>query len=364
MKKLLALLVSTLIITASHAGHNFNMVTHSFSPHPTLPNTYLIILEAVMPCGGGVAPDSIQVTCEWVGAMTFGTNKRLLKASENVLPTSPTIGITTNCQVANSNIQGFRVVSYIDTIAALGALASVTFRDCDRANFTNMDTSCVANRMTKNVASNWESNIGSTRVLYMYANSTLQYNMNVSDLEGDSTSIKLVPPADSMQLWGTSLNYQSANYKNGYSFMQPLGIGSSIAILDTFLNISSQNPGVYLVTVQIEDYDTTMALPLSLSKSLNDFIIVVMPNNPTSITNLSTSLLEIFPNPTVEKVKVSGLVEMDELIIQNQLGQEVYREKMTNSGYKEIVLGHLPNGVYFVHARRGDMYSVVKLVKQ
>ena len=126
MRRIIFLLIFLHSVLTVNAGHNFNMVTHTFQPHPTIPNTYLIILEAVMPCNGGVAPDSIFVNCEWVGGMTFSTTKKLNKVSENILPTSPTTGLTTNCQVANSNIPGFRVVSYNDTVAALGALASVT----------------------------------------------------------------------------------------------------------------------------------------------------------------------------------------------------------------------------------------------
>lgn len=362
MKTIIIFIIACFVSISSIAGNNFNMVTHSFQPHPTFPNTYIIVLEAVIPCNGGIAPDSIDVNCEWGGAMTFSTIKKLNKVSENVLSTSPTIGITTTCQVANSAVAGFRVVSYFDTISAIGALISVTYKDCNRANFSNMDTTCVTNRMWKSNELNQESNIGSTRVLYMYADSTMQYNMNVTDLEGDSTSIKLVNPADTMQAWG-SFVYQHANYKNGYSFTEPLGISTSAVITDTFLNITSHNPGVYLLTVFIEDFDTTVSPAIPLSKSLNDFVIVVMPSLATRIDNIDLSKITINPNPIINQLNIDELKDNDELQISNQLGQVVFKTKYHHATHVIIPVEYLTSGLYFIQVSRGDKHQVLKFLK-
>ena len=226
-----------------------------------------------------------------------------------------------------------------------------------------MDTACVANRITKNIASNWESNIGSTRVLYMNANSTMQYNLNVTDLENDSTSIKLVSPADSMQTWGASLLYQNANYKPGYSLVQPLGAGSTVSITDTFLNMASQNPGVYLLTVQIEDYDTTMAFPNSNSKSLNDFVVVVMPNVPTELEEDNKFPLKFTPNPICDYLRLSGIQKNDEIVVFNQWGRPIYTEKCSSENHIIMSLNLLSNGVYFLKLIRNEKVYRTKFLK-
>lgn len=363
MKPLFYCLCLLIISFKCVAGNDFAMVTHTFQKHPVYPNTYLVVLEAVMPCSTAIVPDSISVNCEWGGAMTFSSTRKLPKIVSNILPNNLDTSMQTTCQSLSSTIPGFKVITYVDTVKAMGYLISVTYKDCPRVTFTNINTACVANRMVKNVESNQESNIGSTRVLYLYEDSFMHYNLNVSDLEGDSTSIILVTPADTMQTYGLPLLYKPAIYNLSFSMAEPMGFGSSAAIADTFLDINSGAPGVYLLTAEVTDFDTTFASPILLSSALNDFIVIVLPSVPVGISTAELSAIQVQPNPIMGDLHVVGLYERDRVQIFNYLGQVVHDKEYSNSGAGKIDFSEMPKGLYVLKVFRGARFQCVNFVK-
>ncbi len=75
-----------------------------------------------------------------------------------------------------------------------------------------------------------------------------------------------------------------------------------------------------------------------------------------------TSHIKLYPNP----IKNYFFIETEtkvELEIYNELGQLVFKNNF-EMGKHELRLTELPNGLYFVKARKGDSYDIIKMVKE
>jgi chitinase len=85
-------------------------------------------------------------------------------------------------------------------------------------------------------------------------------------------------------------------------------------------------------------------------------------------TNSTSSYMEVFPNPSSDKVTVSGSVLVDGIVkisIYNSVGNEILRKDVSssNGSYEcEMEIVNLPNGVYTIKANAGDVVLIEKLI--
>jgi hypothetical protein len=89
--------------------------------------------------------------------------------------------------------------------------------------------------------------------------------------------------------------------------------------------------------------------------------------NPVGIKEFPTSAINftIFPNPASTEIKVQSLESIDELIITDIFGKDVYHSSDLNPGPElRIPTTDLPAGIYFIKFRNGKKLSVHKFIKQ
>jgi hypothetical protein len=85
-------------------------------------------------------------------------------------------------------------------------------------------------------------------------------------------------------------------------------------------------------------------------------------------TNSTSSYMEVFPNPSSDKVTVSGSVLVDGIVkisIYNSVGNEMLRKDVSsmNGSYDcELEIVNLPSGIYTIKANVGDVVMIEKLV--
>ena len=76
------------------------------------------------------------------------------------------------------------------------------------------------------------------------------------------------------------------------------------------------------------------------------------------ITDVKLSL-KLFPNPSVNFIKISGLSEKANYIIYNLLGKEILRGKVLNE--ENIFIQDLSNGTYFIKVENAKAIKFIKM---
>ncbi|MFT5147080.1 MAG: hypothetical protein ACI9H1_001808, partial [Polaribacter sp.] len=76
------------------------------------------------------------------------------------------------------------------------------------------------------------------------------------------------------------------------------------------------------------------------------------------ITDMKLSL-KLFPNPSVNFIKISGLSEKANYIIYNLLGKEIAKGKVLNE--ENIFIQGLSNGTYFIKIKNAKALKFMKM---
>ncbi len=73
---------------------------------------------------------------------------------------------------------------------------------------------------------------------------------------------------------------------------------------------------------------------------------------------------EIFPNPSSDKITISFTANIDKgtIAVNNVFGEMVYVESIRNKSTKEINLGNIASGIYFVKVFDGENYFCKKFI--
>jgi len=97
--------------------------------------------------------------------------------------------------------------------------------------------------------------------------------------------------------------------------------------------------------------DLTPGEPLELDPNSNNC-------NELSITNFNEPVVNIFPNPTSEKIKITSKLSIDKITIYNTLGHKI---RETNNPL--IDLSEYSEGIYYLKIHSGSMIISKKIIK-
>ncbi|MBR9861629.1 T9SS type A sorting domain-containing protein [bacterium] len=85
------------------------------------------------------------------------------------------------------------------------------------------------------------------------------------------------------------------------------------------------------------------------------WMVDLLENPVASVTETESVDINVYPNPTSDFVKVSGIAD-PELAMYNNAGQVVL------TGRNQLDIRNIPNGTYFVEAKNGDKKAVKKII--
>ena len=78
--------------------------------------------------------------------------------------------------------------------------------------------------------------------------------------------------------------------------------------------------------------------------------------------NFDSTNFSFYPNPTTDLVYISNGNEIEELVITNMLGQQVYYAKFMDKDI-QINLATFPSTTYFLKIKSEGKYKTIKIVK-
>jgi hypothetical protein len=93
------------------------------------------------------------------------------------------------------------------------------------------------------------------------------------------------------------------------------------------------------------------------SFGIDDIVLGTTLSNPDF--NISNINLKLFPNPSNEFIKISGLINIEKYKIYNIIGSEVTNGNISNN--QEIDIKNFTNGTYFLKFESGN---TIKFIKQ
>jgi hypothetical protein len=117
-------------------------------------------------------------------------------------------------------------------------------------------------------------------------------------------------------------------------------LGTDIAITTTGFIITGSNNGNYTLI------QPTLSADIVTTLGVDDIIDVKLS-------------LKLFPNPSVNFIKISGLSEKANYIIYNLLGKEILRGKVLNE--ENIFIQDLSNGTYFIKVENAKAIKFIKM---
>ena len=105
---------------------------------------------------------------------------------------------------------------------------------------------------------------------------------------------------------------------------------------------------------------------LEEGKTLKDYTIgnestlqLTLANLGLNSLELNKSILFVYPNPSNSYISISNLKESKKYTIINNLGQEIFKGDVTVTK-KEINIGNLVNGIYFLMLENGSSLKFIK----
>ncbi len=98
-----------------------------------------------------------------------------------------------------------------------------------------------------------------------------------------------------------------------------------------------------------------------INKSISLNAAAVEPEVPLALDNFS---IEIFPNPIIDNLTISGLKGKNtELILIDLMGKVVFKD-VVNSKKVEFKLGALKSGLYFLKIKQQDNTRIFRLIAE
>jgi hypothetical protein len=88
---------------------------------------------------------------------------------------------------------------------------------------------------------------------------------------------------------------------------------------------------------------------------------VILPNLTTSVENLRTMDIEIYPNPASEVLNIRSTEPFSEIRIMNLTGKMVMQRNINSTNERIDISGFVP-GIYFVNVRNEQEDSTSKII--
>lgn len=140
---------------------------------------------------------------------------------------------------------------------------------------------------------------------------------------------------------------------NSYSWTFPAGSPSSGTSTSPFPVISFGASGTHAYTLVVQNGCGT--------DTHNGTVSV---NICTGVEELNKDMLSIFPNPTNNMINVSGLKNVESIILMDVTGKIVYTNNNLTNDVLTIDLSEASNGLYFMQVKSSDANETYKIVKQ
>lgn len=102
------------------------------------------------------------------------------------------------------------------------------------------------------------------------------------------------------------------------------------------------------IVLNVMGNDTLYAVVEGWNAEKGDFILTIQDVTGLKEINLTTNLIQIFPNPASEKITVSSLKPMNKILLLNVSGQVLNSFEMSGKKSGEIYLDYVIPGIYFV----------------
>jgi hypothetical protein len=85
---------------------------------------------------------------------------------------------------------------------------------------------------------------------------------------------------------------------------------------------------------------------------------------PVSVEELMSAVIEIYPNPTNGQVTITSNTVIDQMTIYNVVGKVVQNVSAPRSSQIVADLSKYPSGMYIVTAKTGDVVITERLIKE
>jgi hypothetical protein len=171
-------------------------------------------------------------------------------------------------------------------------------------------------------------------------NITLTENTYSNVISGDNDALIMKFNLDGNLIWGSY--FGSDNYDNSYTIL-PIDDQTFYINGITLSNKDITTPGAHR-------YDFSYySFPYMEYSATNPFLIKFGRNDDLSTSDISTSTLKIYPNPTKDKVYIKGFIHQDSWIeVYNLVGQKVVTQKAKSGLTQEIEVQFIPKGTYII----------------
>lgn len=135
----------------------------------------------------------------------------------------------------------------------------------------------------------------------------------------------------------------------------------AVKVID-LIKLTTDENQVYITSVDFSEPLNVRVISESLNPS--EWTVNVSHGTITNINLSQKKQVNIYPNPTSQKIFIDNGVGK-ELYIINNLGKVVYKNKITIQN-EEICLDHLSNGIYYLkfYCRKSNTYISKKLIIQ
>jgi hypothetical protein len=157
----------------------------------------------------------------------------------------------------------------------------------------------------------------------------------------------------------TTVNISASTYqwkKSGVNVTNGGNINGATSSNLTITNSSAINQGWYSCTITN-----------NCSQELQTISVYIKVNACVSLDEISKEQFSLFPNPTNSSITISLPRlnnDYNEIIILNVLGQEVLKQKRTNSLQETIDVSNLSTGFYNIELRGDNKKLVQSFIKE
>ncbi|QZT38734.1 T9SS type A sorting domain-containing protein [Halosquirtibacter xylanolyticus] len=113
----------------------------------------------------------------------------------------------------------------------------------------------------------------------------------------------------------------------------------------------------------VKDGEVTISCTWAENREITrDFVIKVTPNKSTPVIEKATASIYVYPNPTVEEVRVHG-VSHAEITVYSSVGGAIGRIHNYNSD-QVISMQQVPSGIYFLVVEENGTKETLKFIKK